>query len=234
TVIVINYTEPYGTSSEVVSSKDTKNVGTYLITYTVQDIYGNTSTVTRRLIVDQWLNEIPNIKIDEYMNGSSIGFWNDEIEINSSMPTFTARAYDYFDDKIMHYAEINQSKITIDTTALNIAKKGTYKVTFTAVDWAGNVKTVTEKIKVVDTTKPVITLDTNNLVSTNVNGVYLTIPTASVTDNSGEKLTVNVSKYNTERHKGHVYITSVPYTAKDSSGNKAEYTYTLPTRYQLY
>ena len=43
----------------------------------------------------------------------------DEIEINSSMPTFTARAYDYFDDKIMHYAEINQSKITIDTTALN-------------------------------------------------------------------------------------------------------------------
>jgi len=243
TVIVINYTEPYGTSSEVVSSIDTKNVGTYLITYTVQDIYGNTSTVTRRLIVDQWLNEIPNIKIDEYMNGSSIGFWNDEIEINSSMPTFTARAYDYFDDKIMHYAEINQSKITIDTTALNIAKKGTYKVTFTAVDWAGNVKTVTEKIKVVDTTKPVITLDTNNLVSTKVKkDLYLNLPTAVVTDNSGEKLTAYISDYDVEYEpyyshftlKYHKYIKSVTYTAKDSSGNKAEYTYTLPTRYQLY
>jgi hypothetical protein len=49
---------------------------------------------------------------------------------------------------------------------------GTYKVTFTATDSLGNVKSIERDFEVVDTTKPVITIKGSNPINIEVGSSY--------------------------------------------------------------
>lgn len=114
----------------------------------------------------------------------------------------------------------NGTVSTIDTT-----KKGTYIITYSATYTESSVEhkaTIARILKIVDTTVPVITCaacgsGTIELESTD----SYTLPTVTVTDNSGETIKAILMGSFTTKIPGNKVV---KYVATDSSGNSAVYT----------
>ena len=99
-------------------SVDTNTVGTYEITYSASDSLGNTSEAIRTVYV---VDRTPPVIT---LNGES----SIEIEVFSSYTELNATASDEYDG--------NVSVITSGTVNTNVV--GTYTITYTATDSAGN------------------------------------------------------------------------------------------------
>lgn len=109
---------------------------------------------------------------------------------------------------------------TIDSSAVNINTLGSYSVTYNAVDHLGNTATqVIRTVNVVDTTKPVITLNGASSINVEVGSVYSELG-AVVTDNydTGLVATIDSSAVNTAV----VGTYNVTYNVSDSSTNAAD------------
>ena len=119
-------------------SVDTNTVGTYEITYSASDSLGNTSEAIRTVYV---VDRTPPVIT---LNGES----SIEIEVFSSYTELNATASDEYDG--------NVSVITSGTVNTNVV--GTYTITYTATDSAGNSSSKTRTVNVVDTTGPAITV----------------------------------------------------------------------------
>ena len=178
------------------SDVDTHTVGTYTVTFNVTDSNGNVADQVTRVVnvVD---TTKPVITLDE----SNVY----EMEINTTKPTFKATAEDNYDGVVL--VEINDN---IQTNTV-----GTYTVTFTATDKNNNTAIVTKEFKVIDTIKPVITLDENNVYTMKVGQPKPTFA-ATATDNSNEIITVEIKDTIDITTPGTYQVT---FTAKDSSGN---------------
>lgn len=234
----ITFTKPYASTSETVSSVNLKEVGTYVITYTATDIYGNAASVTRTVVVDQLINSEADILITPYIDGDVYLITN-YIEVGSTMPTFSAKVEDIFNNKIFNWTDEDTSKyLTIDTSSVNMSKVGIYTIKFTATDWAGNKKTITRDLHVVDYTKPVITF--NGTKTVKVNGYDVVIPDYTATDNYDGNVTSKVTyKVNTDyeitgklfNHYKQQYATSVTYTVTDNNHNTTEITKDITKTY---
>jgi hypothetical protein len=111
------------------------------------------------------------------------------------------------------------SQITVSKTGtVDLNKLGIYIVSYTATDPAGNTSPAKRRIyKVVDTTKPVITLNGSNSINVCRWRQYTDLG-ASVTDNYWSGLQV-VTTSNIDLSMPGIYI--VTYSATDSSGNMA-------------
>lgn len=123
---------------------NTAVAGRYTITYTVSDLAGNSaSTVTRTVVVIQ-----PDVtKPVIVLNGSSVV----TIEVFNAYVDAGATATDNVDGDIT-------GKVSVVST-VNTSKLGSYSVTYTVSDAAGNAADpVVRTVKVVDTTPPVITI----------------------------------------------------------------------------
>ena len=114
--------------------------GVYTVTYTITDIAGNTTTATRTITVLDVTD--PEIEL--------VGDEEITIEVGGTYTEQGATATDNYDGDITANIEIDGE---VDTNVV-----GTYTITYTITDAAGNSASVTRTVKVVDTTAPEIEL----------------------------------------------------------------------------
>ncbi len=182
---------------------DTNTLGTYVITYSASDIAGNTGTLTRNVNVIVMVDiTAPVITL----SGSS----NIDITQGSGFIDPGASCTDNID-----LSCTVTSSGTPDTNTL-----GTYLITYSASDIAGNTGTLTRNVNVIapntpDTTPPIIILvGTGNMDISLGNGFI--DPGASCTDNVNLSCTVTSSGTPDTNTIGTYVIT---YSASDIAGN---------------
>jgi hypothetical protein len=185
------------------SNVDVTRYGTYFVTYNVKDSSGNTATsITRTVKVADITKPVITLKGSATMTVQVFGKFTD--------PGATAR--DNKDGNI-------NSKITAVST-VKTSVVGTYTVTYTVSDAAGNAATpVVRTVKVVDTVKPVIKLVGSASISIKRNTTYVDAG-ATATDNYDGAITsriVTVNPVNTSKTGTY----TITYNVKDSSGNAA-------------
>ena len=135
---------------------DTSKVGTYKVTYTATDKAGNKATKTRTIKVIKALDTTPpKINLSGPIEQT---LYLGDIYVEKGTNAYNSSGYWLANDDIDGYIKII-IKDNIDTS-----KVGTYKITYTAVDKAGNKATKTRTIKVLKPTYAVIyTVDGNKL-----------------------------------------------------------------------
>lgn len=126
---VITFTEPYKVDSTVVNSVDTTKIGTYNVTYIATDKAGNTSSVSKKIIVDQLFNS----SLDIYFDAPVTLY----VKKGSSVPTIDYDVYDLFDNQLANKTSIKDNSY-VDTSNINTSRRGIYTATIYATDWAGN------------------------------------------------------------------------------------------------
>jgi hypothetical protein len=180
-------------------SVDTSRVGTYIITYNAIDSAGNQATpITREVIVSD--SSSPVITL--------IGNNRMSVNLGETFNDPGATAIDNVDG-IVSVISLG----IVDTNTL-----GTYIITYTAVNSAGNTATpITREVIVVDTTPPVITIIGDNPMSLMKDSTFID-PGASATDNVDGSVTVSPSGSVDTSIAGEYSIT---YTASDNAGNEA-------------
>jgi hypothetical protein len=168
--------------------------GTYIVTYSATDVYGNTGTADRIVIVEDTTAPV--------------------ITLSGANPYTVERASNYVDPGAI--ADGGET-VTVNTSQLNMAVSGTYIVTYSATDVDGNTGTADRIVIVEDTTAPVITLDDGDIGTTNYTverGTTYVDPGA--TADAGETVSDNRSS-NLNMAVSGTYI--VTYSATDVDGN---------------
>ena len=190
-----------GDITKLLAIKGTVNAnakGVYTLTYSVKDKAGNATTVTRKITV------VDNVK--PVISGAG----NKTIPINSK-----------FDNKSGVTAKDNvdgdmTKSLKIEGT-VNTKVKGVYILVYSVKDKSGNLTSVTRKITVADTVKPVISGATNKTIKLNSSFNSRTGVTAKDNvDGDITKLMTVTGSVNTKK-KGTYSLT---YTSVDKSGNK--------------
>ncbi len=190
-------------------SVNSSKVGTYIITYTAVDKAGNTTTVKRTVEVVPKGTPSDNTAPIITLNGKS----SITIKQGTTYTDAGATAKDDVDGTV---------KVTI-SGSVNSSKVGTYIITYTAVDKAGNTTTVKRTVKVVpkgtpiDNTAPIITLNGNSSLTIKQGTTY-TDAGATAKDDVDGTVKVTISG-NVNSSKIGTYI--ITYTAVDKAGNKA-------------
>jgi len=182
---------------------DTSVLGTYIITYNVQDAAGNEAQEVIRA-VDVVDTTIPVINLK--------GNQTETIEVNSSYVDAGATASDNYDGVIT--ANIVKEGI------VNENEVGSYLITYDVSDSSGNkAEQVTRIVNVVDTTKPLITLNGDPFILVETGNNY-SDPGATATDNYDGDITSNIVTINpVEINAPNTYI--VTYNVTDRNNNSA-------------
>lgn len=196
-----NYDETVNVT--VTGSVDDQTLGTYTLTYTSTDTFGNETIVTRTVNVIDTTPALLTLSGDAAIT----------LEYGA---TYTEAGATFSDLKDGTGTATVSG--TVDTNTL-----GEYTITYTYTDEAGNTSTVTRTVTVVDTTAPTITL---------LNGLQMNIqltetftdPGYTASDNVDSNLVVNVSGTVDTNTLGEYTIT---YTTTDSSGNSTTVTRTV-------
>lgn len=194
---------------------DVDLLGSYILTYFVQDNQGNSSTATRTVhVVDTELPVIDNVQADK----TDPTAWTVDVQLQSvfSDKTSATDNYNSFSDKLTMSIdpESAQGGAAVDTRF-----QGTTTVTYVATDESGNATTQIIKYVVRDFVPPVIDLRTLDMIYHTVNTPYTPVaPTAS--DNLYS--TTEISLTQTSDVNPYVLGTySDTYTATDAAGNIA-------------
>ncbi|MBC2002172.1 DUF5011 domain-containing protein [Listeria booriae] len=193
------------------SNVDTSKAGTYYVTYSVSDAAGNVATKTITVTVNEAPDTIKPV-------------------ITASNKTLTVG--DSFDPKAGVTASDNKdgnitSKIAVTSNNVDTTKAGTYSVTYSVTDAAGNVGTKTITVTVneaPDTTKPVITASNKTLT---VGDSFDPKAGVSASDDTDGNITskVVVTSNNVDTSKAGAY--TVSYSVTDAAGNMATKTITV-------
>ena len=142
----------------------TSMIGTYTITYTATDAEGNTATLSRTVqVVD---TSLPTITL--------LGSNPVTIEVGTAYVDAGATATDNSGEAIT---------VTVDSSAVNTTRIGTYTVTYTATDSSGNIATSTRTVTVVDTTSPTgysVSIDQASIDASNQDALSFTFSGAEV------------------------------------------------------
>ena len=148
-------TDAVDDSVEIVATGtlNTAIAGTYTLTYTATDRAGNISSATRTLVVAD--TAAPVITLT---GAASINH-----EQGTSYVDTGATATDAVDDSVA----------VVITGTVNTATAGTYTLTYTATDQAGNISSTTRTLVVADTTGPLITVPTDISVESSDNGTTI-------------------------------------------------------------
>ena len=138
----ISSTDALGEDVEITVSSDLNNmaIGDYTITYTATDSYGNTSVITRDILVRD--SSAPTVTI----NGETsvvVLLFNTYIDAGATATDNSTLA--------------GGSVPVVVTNNVNTSIPGTYSVVYTATDSSGNVGTATRTVDVQNTISPVFT-----------------------------------------------------------------------------
>ncbi|MCH4986313.1 immunoglobulin-like domain-containing protein [Macrococcus sp. PK] len=180
-------------------------IGTFPVTVTSTDIYGNQSTDTFNVVV----KDIPNTKPALTVNDTTIPYGS------SFDPLSIASASD---------PEGGNVTITVNPSTIDTTKEGPISVTYTATDDKGltDTKTVTLTVAPKPNTAP--TLDVQNT-PIPYGSSFDPLSIAKATDAEGDKVTITVNPSTIDTTKtGDVTVT---YTATDDRGAKTEKTVVL-------
>jgi hypothetical protein len=196
----------------------TNIVGTYVVSYTVTDLSGNTATVYRVVKVIDSI--APVMKL--------IGSDPTLVEVNT---TYTDQGVSV-SDNYNTAGELNP--LVVVSSNVDITIVGTYLVTYNVKDLAGNsAATLTRTVKVVDTIPPTLTLNGAQSDSIDV-FIQYTDPGVTVSDNYDETgdITVTVtgtfySNFPGGKNPKTLGSYTIIYTATDKSGNKSIVTRTV-------
>jgi surface protein len=197
----------------VTSSGSVNNtvVGTYVITYSATDVAGNSSSVTRTVQVLQPDYIAPVITL---IGGASV-----QMNVDTPYSELGVTVTDNVDTFVNVSTQNN----------INVATPGTYLVTYSATDSAGNTATLTRTVIVLDTTDPVITLNGSASIETIQNRTYIEMG-ATAQDNVDGTVTVTVSG-NVDTDTPDTY--TLTYTATDAAGNTASLSRDITVREEL-
>ena len=165
-------------------------------TYTATDSAGNSASATQTITVID--SSAPTVAL---VGASSI----------------THECHTAFDDPGVTKSDNCDQNVDVTTSGgFNPDVPGTYVITYTATDDVGNTATVQRTVQVVDTTKPVITLNGGNM--TVECHTSFTDPGASASDSCDTSVPVNVTGSVDVNVPGTYTLT---YNSADDSGNTA-------------
>ena len=188
---------------------DTSTIGTYTITYTTQDIAGNSSSKKRTINVVLPPDTMAPVIT---LNGAA----NITLNQNETYIELGATAIDDRDGNVSVAISGN-----VDTATV-----GTYTITYAAIDTAGNGSNITRTINVVlleDTTPPIITLNGEADITIIQGDTYTELGAIAVDDRDGNISVVISGDVNTSI----VATYAITYTAQDTAKNKAIATRTI-------
>jgi len=209
---VDNVDDSVAVTHDALSVVNTAVEGDYTVTFTATDLAGNSANTTRLVKV---VTQIPD-------NTAPV------ITLNGENPVSVIIDTDYIDSGATAIDDVDGS-VTVDHDAESVVDttvEGSYTVTFTATDLAGNIANTTRIVNVFipgsDDTPPVITLNGANPVSVTLNTSY-TDAGATATDNIDGSVNV------THDADSSVDISiegsyTVNFSAIDSAGNSASTT----------
>ncbi|WP_371185642.1 DUF5011 domain-containing protein [Thalassotalea maritima] len=200
------YTDPGATANdnidgtvtvEVSGNVDTSVIGTYTLTYTASDKAGNKSTSQRTVNV--------------------VDVTAPEITIVGDNPATIAQNATYTDPGATANDDVDGS-VTVEVSGnIDSSIIGTYILTYTAKDKAGNQSSVERTVNVVDVTPPIITIVGDNPITVAFNETF-TDPGATAIDDVDGDVTVEVSGNVDSSVIGSYTLT---YTATDKAGNQS-------------
>jgi len=185
----------------VSGSVNTNAVGTYTLTYTAIDDWGNVGTTTRTVNVVDTTSPVMSVTGDNPAT----------VELGASYADAGATGSD------LGGVVTVTSSGTVNTDAV-----GTYTITYTGTDPSGNTASTSRTVNVVDTTAPVITVTGTNPVTHELGDTY-TDAGATASDLSGS-ITVTTNGTVNDDAVGEYTLT---YIATDPSGNTATATRTV-------
>jgi len=191
-------TDNHDTSLNVqtTGSVNTLLPGIYDITYNVTDDSNNSTTLVRKVTVENNILPVINVQGD---NPTVLEVNNNYIEPGVSSI-----------DALGNSVNISPSD-NIDKTTI-----GNYQVTYTATDSYGNQSTSTRTVQVRDLTSPVITINGNVLNTLELNQTYTELG-ATALDNHDNNVTINTDNSAVNTSLPGIY--QVTYTATDDSNN---------------
>lgn len=198
------------TSSVVVTGTvDSSTAGIYVLTYTVTDSGGLTSSVTRTITIEDTTPDPMTPPVITVHGDKNITV---EVNTNYSSPTVTAV------DELGNDATFSIEKIS----NVNINVIGEYVETFTA--WNSNsINSATETVivNVVDTTDPIINL-INDTIDVSIGDIVDLMYGVSVLDNytPSNEIQIDMDPHVLDTTTAGVF--TVTYRATDSSGNYKE------------
>ncbi|WP_371188588.1 immunoglobulin-like domain-containing protein [Thalassotalea maritima] len=185
-----------GTVEVVIEGEvNTSQIGEYLIKYEATDNAGNKSSITRTVRIFD--NTPPQITVQGDLVIS--------IEFGAIFEDPGATALDDVD-----------GEVTVTTSgSVNTNAIGTYTITYSAVDAAGNVSSTIRTVNVIDSLPPVITLVGDSVITVEYGSTF-NDPGANAIDNVDNDITVTTMGTVDTFSVGTYTLT---YTAEDSSGN---------------
>jgi len=149
------------------------------------------------------------------------------ITVNGLNPVNITVGTTYIDAGAVAVDAVDGSVAVVTTGSVNTKKAGTYTITYTSTDKAGNKATAIRIVNVVksltDTIHPVITINGLNPVNITVGTTYIDAGAVAVDAVDGSVAVVATGSVNTK--KAGTY--TITYTAADKAGNKATATRTV-------
>ena len=194
-------------SIEIVNNVDINTVGTYTVTYNVSDTAGNAATKVTRTI-----NITPDVTIPVI---TLLGEAEVSLELGSTYTDAGATAVDNID------GDITANIVTVNPVDVNTV--GTYTVTYSVSDTAGNTSKAVRMVIVTDSVIPSILLIGPAIVNHEQATPYRDNG-ATYQNPAGEFMPISTDGYvNTE--KAGIY--TLTYSASDHAGNTAIATRTV-------
>jgi len=191
-----------GTLTVTVTGSVGTEAGTYTLTYTATDAAGNSTSITREVIVADTI--APSVTL----NGAA--------SINHEQGTV-------FTDPGANATDVVDGSVEVVVTGEVGTAAGSYTLTYTATDAAGNSASETRTVNVQDTTAPVITLNGEAFIQIDV-GVPYEEPGATATDLVDGNVVVTITGTVNENVEEDYILT---YSATDAANNTAELTRTV-------
>lgn len=205
---LVNLGKPQATDLVSVSTisndaPDVFSLGKTIVTWTVTDSSGNTANVTQTVsIID---TTPPKIEIPKDI----------EIEATSSDKNTVSLVPPTASDSV--------SEITITNNAPNYLPIGETTITWTATDEGGNSASATQKVTIVDTTAPELTVPSEITIDAIALQTPITVGEGTATDLAGSPITIT----NNAPFSFPLGETIVTWTAVDSFGNSNHATQTI-------
>ena len=199
----------------VTNNVDDNNTGLYRVLYDAKDSSENMAQQKQRLVhVVDTLPPVITLNGDTTVYHEVAQVVNEDTQYTDAGATVSDnQTYTDADGNVVNAVEL-QTQINVDIT-----KKGTYSVVFTATDLKGNKSEKRRIVHVTDTVPPTITVNyVGDTILHEVNTNFM-VPTATATDNSGEPVEVKVNS-NVDITTLGTY--SITYDAVDASGNTAD------------
>lgn len=203
---------------------DTSTAGTYTITYTATDAAGNTATLIRSITVKPLPNQAPTADagVDQTVNEQTTVTLNGS---NSSDPdgSITNYHWEQTGGSPVTLSDENQAQASFTAPDVNINETLTFKLTITDDKGTTAEDRVNVNVHVIDTIKPIITLNGPAAMRISVGSSYIE-PGATATDNIDNNVNITITGSVNTAVAGNYTLT---YTATDSSGNFASVNRTI-------